>query len=331
MSLAFPATAGAADPAPKPAEKPLTVNFVGDILLDDEVDTSIKKFGIDFPFSRASALLRKADITFGNLETSVSNRGKPASNKQFTFRSRPETLQSLVNAGFDGVSLANNHTLDYGIAALQDTISNLKKYKLGYTGAGNNQDDAFRPFIKNVHGKKVAIIGISRVLPEVSWYAGKNKAGIAQGYTMEPMMTYIKKAVKQSDHTIVYIHWSKERTDYPEAYARKYAKAFIDAGADAVIGSHSHSLHGIEWYKNKPIFYSLGNFVFASKAVKSQTSMIVNLTFAGGKVLPKVIPMKIVKTQPRPMDITYNKTTYAKLNKISYNAAVKPNGDVVKK
>ncbi|KIL35063.1 capsule biosynthesis protein [Cohnella kolymensis] len=330
LLVAFPTVIAAESPTTEPKQQPVTINFVGDILLDNEVDSYIRKNGVDYPFKGTSSVLQNADITFGNLETSVSTRGKPAV-KQYTFRSRPETLQSLVNAGFDGVSLANNHTLDYGITALEDTMSHLRKYELGFTGAGSKQDEAFQPFVKEVRGNKVAILGISRVLPDANWYAGKNKPGIAQGYSMEPMMTYIKKAVKQSDYTIIYIHWSKERTDYPEAYARKYARAFIDAGVDAVIGAHSHSLHGIEWYKNKPIFYSLGNFVFTSKAEMSKSSMIVQLTLSGNTAAAKVVPARIVNTQPRLMDNNYNKQTYAKLNRISFNAAVEPDGTVIQK
>lgn len=180
LLLAFPTVIAAESPTAESEQQPITINFVGDILQDNEVDSHIKKSGMDYPFKATSSVLKSADLTFGNLETSVSTRGKPAV-KQYTFRSRPETLQSLVNAGFDGVSLANNHTLDYGISALEDTMSHLRKYKLGFTGAGSNQDEAFRPFVKEVHGKKVAILGISRVLPEAGWYAGKNKPGIAQG------------------------------------------------------------------------------------------------------------------------------------------------------
>ena len=79
-------------------------------------------------------------------------------------------------------------------------------------------------------------------------------------------MTYVKKAVKNSDYTVIMIHWNRERQDYPESYAREMAKDFINAGVDAVIGSHSHSLMGIEYYKGKPIYYSLGNFVFTNSS-----------------------------------------------------------------
>ncbi|CAM3809103.1 CapA family protein [Cohnella lubricantis] len=327
---------GDADPAPLPSpspelpEPPITVNLVGDILLASTVGSNIAKYGADYPFEETAELLADADITFGNLETSVSTRGKPA-DKQFTFRSTPESLEGLVNAGFDGVSVANNHTLDYGVGALQDTLANLDEYKLGHTGAGDNEEEAFEPYVQEVRGKKVAIIGISRVLPEGSWYAGKNKPGIAQGYLMEPMMTYIKKAVSKSDYTIVFIHWNKETKDYPEDYARTYAKEFIDAGVDAVIGAHSHSLQGIEWYKGKPVFYSLGNFIFTSKSEKSSQSMILKLSFEDDQVGASVTPVQIVNTQAKLRDDKYNQAIIGKLNKISFNAVVGKDGTVREK
>jgi len=329
MAFGVPAAAGAESAGHKAAtHKPITVHLVGDMMFDNEVADNIGKYGIDFPFAKMP-MLGKADLTFGNLETSVSTRGA-AADKQYTFRSAPSTLRSLLNAGFDGVSLANNHTLDYGTVALMDTIRHLDRYKLGHTGAGANENEAYKPFVRTVNGKKVAIVGISRVLPETSWYAGPDKPGIAQGYSTEPMMSRIREAAKSSDYTIVFIHWNKERVDYPEPYARKYAKMFIDAGADAVIGAHSHCLQGIEWYKDKPIYYSLGNFVFTSKAEKSRMTIMAALTFEGGRVTTRVVPAKIENTRPRLADADYGRKTIAKLNGISFNAFVKPDGTVVR-
>lgn len=329
---ASPSPAASEPIAAEPAEPepPITINLVGDILLDSTVGSNIKKYGADYPFAKTADLLADADITFGNLETSVSTRGK-AQDKQFTFRSRPETLQGLVDAGFDGVTVANNHAMDFGATALLDTIANLDNYKLGHTGAGSDEEEAFRPYVQEVRGKKVAILGISRVLPNGSWYAGKNKIGIAQGYTMEPMISYIKKTASEADYTIVYMHWNKETMDYPEDYARSYAKAFIDAGADAVVGAHSHCLQGIEWYKGKPVFYSLGNFIFTSKSEKSSQTMILKLSLDGDEVVARVTPAKIVNTQAQLKDDKYNQSIYAKLNRISFNATVDQDGMVEEK
>jgi poly-gamma-glutamate capsule biosynthesis protein CapA/YwtB (metallophosphatase superfamily) len=314
-----------------PSHSAIKLVFTGDILLDGYVGRQIEAYGVNYPFAALADELKNADLTFGNLETSVSTRGKPAANKTFTFRSDPKTLEGLVNAGFDAVSLANNHTLDYGVEALYDTFEHLKDYNLGYTGAGINQDEAFKPFIKEIRGKKVAVLGLSRVIPEASWYATKSKPGIAQAYSNEPMMTYVKKAAKENDYTIIFLHWNKEFADYPEDYAPKMAKAFIDAGADAVIGAHSHSLMGIEWYKGKPIYYSLGNFVFNKSArggEKTLDSMYVELELKDDEVTTKLTPVKIINGQPRKMDENYNRTMIDKLNKLSFNASISETGEV---
>lgn len=320
------------DPTSKPAEeveKPITLSFTGDILLDKSVGQQIDRYGVDYPFTKVSSLLKQSDITAGNLETSVSVRGTPAA-KQFTFRSKPETLQGLVNSGYDMVSLANNHTLDYGVDALTDTIHNVQKYNLGYSGAGTNEEEAFKAYSTKVNGKKVSIIALSRVLPNGEWFARGNHPGLAHAYEYEPMLSYVKNTVSHSDYTIVMIHWNKERADYPEPYAREMAQKFIDAGVSAVIGGHSHSLMGVEYYKDAPIFYSLGNFVFTnSSSPKGSETMVVNLTLDKEKVAAKITPAKIIEGQPNLMDETYNSHIRNKISQLSYNAQVNENGEVV--
>ncbi|WP_261130160.1 CapA family protein [Bacillus sp. Marseille-Q3570] len=307
---------------------PITISFTGDILLDSRVGAAIDQHGVDYPYQSVKHILQKSDITIGNLETSVSTRGTPEE-KLFAFRSKPETLKGLADAGYDMVSIANNHTLDYGTEALFDTMDHLKNYGIGYSGAGKNEEEAFTAYYKTVNGKKVAILGLSRVLPYADWAAQPNRPGIASAYTYEPMMKYVKKAVENSDHAIVYIHWNKERADYPEDYAREMARKFIDAGVSAIIGSHSHSLMGIEYYDGAPIFYSLGNFVFTqSKSPKGQETMIVNLSFDDDEVKPHIIPAKIINYQPTLMDDAYNQSIINKLNQLSYNARIDQNGKV---
>ncbi len=307
---------------------PITISFTGDILLDSWVGAAIDQNGVDYPYQHTKHILQKSDVTVGNLETSVSTRGTPEE-KQFAFRSKPETLQGLVNAGYDMVSIANNHTLDYGIGALFDTMTHLKNYGIGYSGAGKNEEEAFTAYYKTVNGKKIAILGLSRVLPYAEWAARSESPGIASAYTYEPMMKYVEKAVAQSDYTIVFIHWNKEREDYPEDYAREMARKFIDAGVEAVMGSHSHSLMGIEYYKGAPIYYSLGNFVFTqSNNPKGQESMIVNLSISKEKVKSQIIPAKITNYQPTLMEEGFNQAIIDKLNRLSYNVQIDQNGNV---
>lgn len=311
--------------------EPFTIAFTGDILLDDVVGKGIAEQGIDYPFKAVSSLLKNADLTVGNLETSVSTRGTPQ-DKEYTYQSKPETLQSLVDSGYDMVSISNNHTLDYGVDALHDTIENLKAYNIGYSGAGMDEAQAFQAYYKEINGKTVAILGLSRVLPDVSWYAGKDTPGLSHAYNMEPMMSYVKEAVANSDYTVIMIHWNKEREDYPEEYAKEMARAFVDAGVDTVIGSHPHTLQGIEFYKDRPIYYSLGNFVFPSNpTTKTSETIIVSITYEDDTFSSSIVPAKILRGQPILMDEEYNQRIIRKLNDISFNATIDGKGIVSQK
>ncbi|AJS61034.1 CapA family protein [Paenibacillus sp. IHBB 10380] len=307
--------------------------FAGDILLDGYVGDQVSKYGANYPFVKVAPILKKADMAFANLETPVSVRGK-AADKMFAFRSKPATLKGLVYAGIDGVTLANNHILDYGQGAMLDTLVHLNNYKIGYTGAGKNIEAAFKPYTQTIKGKKIAVIGVSRVLSDPSWYAGKKSPGAASAYTLEPMLGEIKKSSKTNDVTVVYIHWNEEFKDYPAKYARTMAKQMIDSGADIIIGSHSHCLMGIEYYKKKPIYYSLGNFVFNRSTRggdKTLDSMMVDFEMHNNSITSKITPVKIIRGQPNLMGKSYNKQIITKMNKLSFNAIIDSNGKVTEK
>ncbi|QSF46605.1 CapA family protein [Paenibacillus tianjinensis] len=311
----------------------ITLTFAGDILLDGFVGEQIARYGINFPFAKVAPALQKADIAFANLETPVSVRGK-AAEKTFAFRSKPEALGGLKLAGIDGVSLANNHILDYGQVAMLDTLTHLDRYKIGHTGAGSNIDQAFMPYVKTVKGKRVAILGASRVLSGPSWYAGKTSPGAASAYTAEPLLGAIRKSAKDNDYTIVYLHWNEEFKDYPEPYARTLAKQMIDSGADIILGAHSHCLMGIEYYKHKPIYYSLGNFVFNRSTrggEKTLRSMLADFTISESGISSRIRPVKIIGGQPNFMGEAYNKETIRLMNQLSFNAKIAPDGAVSEK
>lgn len=307
--------------------------FAGDILLDGYVGNQITKYGANYPFVKVAPILKKADMAFANLETPISTKGK-AADKMFSFRSKPATLKGLTYAGIDGVTLANNHILDYGQDAMLDTLLHLDKFNIGYTGAGKNIEEAFKPYTQTIQGKKIAVIGVSRVLSDPSWYAGKKSPGAASAYTLKPMLSEIKKSAKTNDYTIVYIHWNREFKDYPEKYARTMAKQMIDSGADIIVGSHSHCLMGIEYYKNKPIYYSLGNFVFNRSTRggdKTLDSMLVKFEINKTKITSVITPVKIMNGQPTLLDKSYSKKMIGKMNKLSFNAIIDSNGKVMEK
>lgn len=319
--------------AASPISDSIRLAFAGDILLDGFVGDQITRYGVDFPFAKVAPVLKRADIAFANLETPVSIRGE-AAQKTFTFRSKPAALGGLTYAGIDGVSLANNHILDYGTEAMLDTLVHLDRHKIGYTGAGKNVEEAFKPYTKTVNGTTIAIFGVSRVLSDSTWYAGKGKPGAASAYTPEPLQSAIKKSAQENDYTIVYLHWNEEFKDYPEKYARSMAQQLIDSGADIILGAHSHTLMGVEFYKHKPIYYSLGNFVFNRSTrggEKTLNSMLVNFEIKDSKVTSKITPVKIMGGQPNFMDDSYNLKAIKLLNKLSYNAIIDANGRVTEK
>lgn len=256
----------------------VNMKFVGDVMFAGSLRPIIQKNGYAYPYKWVSASLQAADLTAATLETSVTKRGT-AQGKQFTFRSDPENLPHLAKAGVDLVTLANNHSLDFGQIGLTDTMRYLDQHKIAHVGAGKNEAAAFRPVIRNLNGIRVAFIGLSRVLPATSWMAGPNRPGLAETYNPARAVRSIANAQKQADLVVVLVHWGKELNDYPVEHQTTLAKRYIDAGADLVIGSHPHTLQGFQNYKGKWIAYSMGNFIFTtSRTAKTWETGILTAT-----------------------------------------------------
>ena len=280
--------------------KQVTLALVGDILMDSWVGTEIKNKGADYPWLQVKDILSEADLAIGNLESAVGVGGSPIVGKSFTFRARPETLQGVVNAGIDVVSLANNHVLDYGTKALGETLDNLDQYGITRTGAGRNVQEAFKPVIQERNGLKIGVLSFSRVVPYPNWVAGANQPGVANGWDNKVVLETIKKVDPQVDVLVVAMHWGIELADYPGSDQTSLAKAMVDSGADVILGHHSHCLQGVAVYKNKPILYSVGNFVFTSSSVKARTGAIGVITMdKNGLKELQMIPTRLDRGQPQ--------------------------------
>ncbi|MDP4180250.1 MAG: CapA family protein [Bacillota bacterium] len=318
---------GANSPTNKPDAKKetLTISFGGDVLLDKGVANAIKQYGSKFILSGVKPVLSGSDISMVNLECPVSERGTKAQDKQFTFRAKPSSLDVLTSAGVDIVTLANNHILDYGRDALSDTLSYLDHAQLKHVGAGLNIDKASMPQYFNINGFKIAIFGSSHVIPVTDWTAGKNKSGVATTYDPTRLLSEIQSAKKNADIVVVYVHWGTERATKPDGYQRNLAKKYIDSGADLVIGSHPHVLQGFEYYNNKLIVYSLGNFVFTN--IKNDT-MIVNVTFNKDKSFnASVTPCAIENCRPVILkDSRKQLALFNNLQKLSFDTQIDKSG-----
>jgi poly-gamma-glutamate capsule biosynthesis protein CapA/YwtB (metallophosphatase superfamily) len=276
--------------------KNLSIVFAGDIMLASSVGDKLDQAGGDYVLKLVKEELSSADLAIGNLECAVGVTGKPVKDKKYTFRARPEYLEAIKKAGFDVLSLANNHVLDYGESAFLETLANLKKYGLDYVGGGKNEQQANAPLYINIKGIRIAILASSHVLPSVAWKATGKNPGLASLYAPERFLAELKRARLNSDLLITYLHWGKEGAVKPESYQKNLAHSFIDKGADVVVGAHPHVLQGFEWYKGKLIAYSLGNFVFNSKI---NESALLQVNFSGRKLkCARLIPCEIKNYRP---------------------------------
>lgn len=249
---------------------PVTLLFAGDVLLSDYVLNNYNSNGIDGVLSPDLLNeLQNADITVINNEFPFSTRGTQAPDKQFTFRVDPKYVSVLTDMGVDIATIANNHVLDYGPDALQDTFDTLDEAGIDYMGAGTDLARASALITKKAGGKTFGFLAASRVIPVVSWDVQNSSPGVFTTYDPSRLIAAIEAARESCDYLTVFVHWGIEREEYPQDYQVSMAKQYIDAGADLVIGSHPHVLQGISYYKDKPVFYSLGNFIFNREIPKT--------------------------------------------------------------
>lgn len=248
----------------------ITLAFTGDILFSDYSIGGYESSGIS-SFMEDSLLqeLTGSDYYMLNEEFPFSSRGTAVQDKQYTFCIDPKYASILKELGVDIVTLANNHALDYGTDALIDTLTTLDANDIKHVGAGKDSDAAKQAVITQIGNKTIGFLGASRVLPSNSWVAGKNTPGLFSTYDASVLEKEISTIKENCDLVIVYVHWGIEKNEYPEYYQRELAKKYIDAGADMVIGSHPHVLQGFEYYKDKPILYSLGNFLFSNSSANT--------------------------------------------------------------
>ena len=237
---------------------PVSMVFVGDVMLANLPGQRIAK-GHD-PFAPFAAVLNASDIRIANLECVISTVGK-AQDKPFTFRAHPRTLP-LLKQHFDLVSLANNHTGDFGPVAFTQMLDYLQATGLPYVGGGRDLQQAHQPAVFERQGVKIAILAYNEFFPR-SFEADVDKPGSAWSDD-EQVVFDIQQARTHyaADVVVTFMHWGIEDEPFATSRQQALARRMIDAGADAVVGGHPHVTQNTEIYRGKPIVYSLGNFVF---------------------------------------------------------------------
>jgi poly-gamma-glutamate capsule biosynthesis protein CapA/YwtB (metallophosphatase superfamily) len=306
------------------------LTFVGDVMFADNVEDILKKNGWEYPFQYVKAYLDKADITVANLETPISTRGT-AQSKEYVYRSSPEALPALKDAGIDLVNTANNHILDFGTDALLDTMDELDKVDIKRIGTGHNIEEAYKPVIMERNGMKIAFLGFSRVVPDAAWYAGKQRPGVAETYSPKLPLEAITKARQEADLVVVMAHWGVERKDSPVSEQVDLAHQYIDSGADLVVASHPHVLQGFEQYNGKWIAYSLGNFIFTTNNEPATwETMILDVVCTKERTCDlQMLPVLTKGAQPVRMPELEGAKLFDRMSNISLNARIDKDGKVL--
>lgn len=277
----------------------------------------LDRYGPLYPFQKTSSLLKSADFTLANLEAPFTSTGQRFK-KKYTFKVPPEFAQGLKDAGIDGVSLANNHILDYGQEGLLSTMDVLEQLGIKYSGAGKNLCEAQRPTILVKDGIKVAFLAYSMTFPQ-QFYATADRGGVCYPWAMAET---IRECERVADYTVLSFHWGAELMEHPKDYQRRFAHLAVDCGADLIFGHHPHVLQGMEIYKNRLIAYSLGNFTFGSYSSHARYSVLLKVYLnQDGLVFARLHPLSVynakVLFQPTPLDGKEAQRVLDKLSKIS--------------
>ena len=335
-----------------------TLLLVGDIFVQRDDPPSV--------FQHVRDLLKNGDFTFGNLEGSTSDTGEPWSIKETNWRADARQVQALASAGFDAVNVANNHMLDFGHAALFETLDHLDRLGIKHTGGGHNKAEAHAPAIVEKNGCRVAMLGYTSVfVPE--WAATEDGPGLAvmrartsyeapsrvfevpgtppiirtQLYTEDKqrLAEDIAAARKQADIVVCAFHWGVSRGHMKIAeYQTELGRHAIDCGAEIVFGHHPHVLQGIEVYRGRAIFYSLGNFTFAQhdpigKGHEAESAIvrciIDNRRITAVEYLPSRIDDRI---DPHVLSLTEGKDVVEMLTQRSktFKTRFAPHGDAIR-
>lgn len=265
--------------------KTTTLLFVGDVMLARGVEFyTEREAGGDyhFPFARASSTLRAADLTVGNVEHPVSARGKNQGS-QYSLRAKPEVLAGLAEAGFDVVSLANNHIWDWGTDALSDTLSLLDGARIGHVGAGINEAEANQPLFIEKEENSFAFLSWTNLYPE-GLEAKGSSPGVSR-FREDEAVAQVRELSRAHDIVTVLFHWGDEYKTSANDLQKRIARALVDAGADLVVGHHPHVVQEVERYKGGWIAYSLGNFVFDQGfSEETMRGLALRVTVKDGRV-----------------------------------------------
>ncbi len=298
------AKVGGVDPLAQPRRYPIsvasaqglpsvtTVTVAGDIMLGRRVATEAPG-GSATTLRPLSRRLAAADLTIGNLESTLSDDGFPSQGDD-SFAADPSVLSALDDAGFDLLSLANNHTGDYGEQALRQTLHAIDASPIRSVGAGRNANEAWRPVVLTADGVSVGFVAFNaigetpratRSRPGAAEIRMQPRTGPLDRSDLTRTSGIVQALSARTDITIVLPHWGDQYTNQPVADQRIVGAALVEAGADLVVGGHPHWVQGVQLHRGRVIAHSLGNFVFDMDfSRQTQEGALLELVFWGDRL-----------------------------------------------
>lgn len=280
------------------ASDSLSITFTGDVLLDRGVRQFVEHRSVDKLFSPfVDSVFQSSDLVVANLECPATKIRQPAF-KQYIFRAEPEWLQTLKAHGITHLNLANNHSVDQGRIGLADTKKNIQEAGMIPVGAGDNMQEAAQPVLLASTPRNVYLLtSLQMPLENFSYLPDKTSVSHED---LDSLKTRVRQ-LKETDpccYIIVSLHWGGRHTLRPVPLQRQQAHQLIDAGVDALICHHTHTLQTIEQYQGKPIYYSIGNFIFDQKKPINSKACMVKVTIKKESSHIETIPIVIRNCVP---------------------------------
>ena len=281
------------------------------------------------PFSGVSNVTSKVDLLLVNFENAATTSGD-ALKGDVPLKCSPSYVPLLKANNNTVAALANNHALDYGIVGMTDTIKYLKQANITSMGAGNSEDEAHQCVVKEINGRKITILNYmdSNNFAEYSYSSMPYANGSNPGYSAYDSEDASRQIAQNNDSDLIiaYMHFGNEYSTSPNEDQVRIAHELIDCGADVVIGSHPHVTQGIEMYKGKPVFYSLGNFIFDQSNPNTHVAYFVQIDLVNDTGRCSVYPIYISNYLPQFMDADSGKSLLSNLSPLSKDLKINDDG-----
>lgn len=306
-----PASTTAPPATAAPAE--VTVTVVGDIMLGRRVAPAAARAGDPVaPLRPMAPLLGRADVTIGNLESTLSQAGPPRQGKD-SFAAPATVADGLAGLGFDVLTLANNHVGDFGPVALSQTVQGVEEAGIAPLGAGDDDEQAWAPVVVERNGLRIGLLAFNAIgesppagrTPGVASFRMRPRTGPVRPAELATLTGRVRELAARTDVVIVLPHWGDQYTHRPVPDQSRVGRALIDAGATVVVGGHPHWVQQVEQHGSGFIVHSLGNFVFDMDfSRKTREGAALTMTFRGDRLVDATLTPYVIDDRfaPQPVD-----------------------------